>query len=163
MPSTIGPSSMKGIILRPMTKDEFDLFYERDIRHYAEENVAAGRWARSEALKLSKEAHEQLLPAGRRTKGNYFYVAEDALTGSRVGVAWLSRKAKEAFLFDIEVDVRLRGKGLGRLVLRAVERKAKDLTADSLSLHVFCKNRRAFSLYVKGGYKMVSANMTKRL
>lgn len=151
------------ILLVPMTQAEYDDFYEGDVRHFAEENIASGRWSREEATMLSREAHRQLLPDGRQTSDHRFYTAKDSRSDATVGVVWMAVRPREVFIYDIEVSEPLRGKGLGAKVLEAAEREAKALGATVVSLHVFCWNKRALSLYRKAGYETISANMSKRI
>lgn len=157
---------MRDVELSAMTEAEFDEFYEGDIRHYADENTASGRWTNEEALELSRRAHEELLPQGRATKNHHLLTARDA-SGTKIGVVWLAlidhNGSKEAFIYDIEIVEGLRGQGWGSSVLGATEEKARGLGASVMSLHVFCHNKRAFSLYKKAGYKITSANMSKRI
>ncbi len=146
-----------------MTKAEFEAFYEQDIANYAEENIGAGRWSRREATKLSRQAHVDILPKGRGTRGHHFLVAKDQRSGSQLGTVWLALRGNEAFIYYIEVERSLRGRGLGAELLKATEAKGRSLGASKISLHVFCHNKRAFALYKSAGYKIVSANMSKRI
>ncbi len=159
-------SRLDELKLTEMTPPEFDEYLERDIEHYAEENTASGRWTRDEALDLSRRAHMELLPNGMETSGHHFFKGEDR-AGIEIGVVWMTiiphKGWLEAFIYDIEVVQALRGKGLGTMLLRATEEKAKEFGATVVSLHVFCQNKRAFSLYRNAGYQIQSVNLSKPL
>ena len=53
---------------------------------------------------------------------------------------------------DFYVDVELRGRGIGRLLLDAIEREARDTGCCKLTLEVQENNRHARSMYVKFGF-----------
>ena len=57
-----------------------------------------------------------------------------------------------AHLEAIVIDKECRGYGLGRKLLQHAETKARELGAESISLHVFSNNHRARSLYAGNGY-----------
>jgi ribosomal protein S18 acetylase RimI-like enzyme len=57
-----------------------------------------------------------------------------------------------AHLETIIVAPSARGQGLGRRLLNRAERRAAELGAESLTLHVFVKNERARSLYQSNGF-----------
>jgi ribosomal protein S18 acetylase RimI-like enzyme len=158
---------MKDIRLEPMNEHEYASFILREIKDYATENVAAGRWLPDEAIAQSRKAHENLLPSGRETANQYFFVVRERGTGEEVGAVWLAileqAKEKEAFVYYIEILEGSRGKGFGGLALNAVEKKARELGASKISLHAFWHNQRAVSLYKSAGYEVTSVNMSKRI
>ncbi len=53
---------------------------------------------------------------------------------------------------DFYVDVNLRGRGIGRLLLDAIEREAKGINCCKLTLEVQENNRYARSMYDKFGF-----------
>ena len=57
-----------------------------------------------------------------------------------------------AHLETIIVAPSARGQGLGRRLLNRAEKRAAELGAESLSLHVFSKNERARALYQSSGF-----------
>ena len=57
-----------------------------------------------------------------------------------------------AHLEAIVIAKECRGYGLGRKLLQHAETKARELGAESISLHVFSNNHRARSLYAGNGY-----------
>lgn len=158
---------MKDVRLEPMNEHEYASFIQREINDYATENVAAGRWLQNEALVQSKKAHESLLPSGRETANQCFFIVRAEGTGKEVGAVWLAifeqTKGKEAFVYYIEILEGSRGKGFGGLPLMAVEKKARELGASNISLHAFWHNQRIVSLYKRVGYAVTSINMSKRI
>jgi ribosomal protein S18 acetylase RimI-like enzyme len=158
---------MNDVRLESMNGHEYTSFIQREINDYAKENVVAGRWSPDEAMAQSKKAHENLLPGGRETANQYFFIVREEGTRDEVGALWLAifeqGKEKEAFVYYIEILEGSRGKGLGGLTLIAAEKKARELGASKISLHVFWHNQRAISLYKRAGFEMTSVNMSRRI
>jgi hypothetical protein len=76
------------LIIRDMTRNEFDEWRDGVIQSFADEQVAAGTWSSDEAVDLATKANEALLPQGFATAGMLFFRA--ALPdGTYVGVLWL--------------------------------------------------------------------------
>jgi GNAT superfamily N-acetyltransferase len=150
--------------MRPMTRDEFDVFLSRAIDGYAEAHVVSGEWHADDAQRLAAEETNSLLPEGLETPGMLFLVAEDG--GVVVGRAWLALEQPGkpgAWIYDIEVESSLRGKGYGRELLAAVERTVAEHGTDTLGLNVFAENAVARRLYETAGYAATSLHMQKTL
>jgi len=155
------------IRLVPMLESELDKYLERSVPGYAEENVKAGYWSEDEALEKSRKVFDNLLPDGIKSKGQYLFQVEDTETNERVGIIWLNARIDiphpSGFIYDIEVDEALRGKGYGKQTMLAIEEKARELGLKSIGLHVFFHNAVAKGLYEKIGYEVKSLNMVKEL
>lgn len=153
------------IILKSMTRSEFEEYKTFLIEDYARENVEAGYWDESEALEKSRHSVESLLPQGVDTPNHYVYTVCDA--DQRVGVIWmratLDAALKSGFIFDITIDAAHRGQGYGRQAMLLIEEKARELGLTQIGLHVFAKNNIARKLYESLGYETKSLNMTKNL
>jgi ribosomal protein S18 acetylase RimI-like enzyme len=89
--------------------------------------------------------------------------------GERVGIVWSGPYPPRpddpaiAWIYDIEVDERRRGQGLGRELLHALEQHLAAQGVAELSLNVFGTNDRARRLYATAGYREVAITMTKPL
>ncbi|NES30182.1 GNAT family N-acetyltransferase [Micromonospora terminaliae] len=158
---------MPELIVRDMTRNEFEVWRDRTIRSYADEQVAAGNWSADEALELATRAHDVLLPDGFATAGMLFLRAV-LPDGAHVGVSWLGlthpRGAPDcAFIYDIEIDEAHRGAGYGRALLAAVEDAVRSRGVGRLELNVFRDNARAIRLYETSGYRVVTQQMRKSL
>jgi len=101
--------------LDPMSPIEFEAFKEQTIRNYADENIEAGYWHSSEAIKRSIEAHQKLLPDGVSTEGHYLFMARDAQSKIIVGYIWLSVEKNvvipNGFIFVVFIYEQFRGRG----------------------------------------------------
>ena len=108
-----------------------------------------GEVARTEAATL--ESALKLMPAG-----NALLVAESA-TGEPAGFAYLERLVDyfgrpHGHLGILAVAAQAEGQGVGRVLLEAAERWARDQKLEMLSLNVFAANERARRVYERLGY-----------
>lgn len=89
------------------------------------------------------------------------------IDGELVGLAVLRMKQMPAgtpmqprcvaFIDDVVVDAKHRGKGVGTALLNHMKALAKQLNADSLELMVWAFNEPAMRLYQKAGFTLRSA------
>lgn len=139
-----------------MTEAEFQAYFDHILARYAASNVTSGNWAAEEAKAKSAESLAKLLPDGLATKDTRLCVARDAASGERVGVFWLHVRPHGtetvAFVYDIEVDAGLRGRGYGRAVMLAGADLARELGSVRIGLHVFAHNETAVALYTSLGF-----------
>jgi ribosomal protein S18 acetylase RimI-like enzyme len=155
------------IRLVPMTASDFRSYREDLIKTYAEEKVRSGNWSEGESLNRSEKETDQLLSNGIATQDHYLFSIYDEALAKNVGILWFAvvhwGGKSQAFIYDIEVDAALRGKGFGKQALMALEEKVKALGLDSIGLHVFGFNHSARALYEKLGYEITNINMIKKL
>ncbi len=147
-----------------MTDDEFTPWRERSLHEYAHERAAAHGRSYEDVLPEAKRQAETILPEGRATKGHHFLrVLED---DQPVGWLWLGPhpdKAGAAWVYDIEIEEPMRGRGLGRRAMLAAEQIVAADGASELGLNVFGFNTNAIALYQSLGYATVAMQMNKRL
>jgi GNAT superfamily N-acetyltransferase len=150
-----------------MTPAEFDDWQATIAEEYAGEQIAAGRWQREGAVQRARDENAQLLPHGLETPRMLMLRGVD-IDGAPVGRAWVGLDHPRgtpdvAFLYDIEVIETLRGRGLGRALLEAVEDATRQAGALALELNVFGRNQAATTLYGSSGYDVVTQQMRKTL
>jgi len=150
-----------------MTAEDFGQLKSKVIKEFAMEQVRAGNWNERDALRLAAEQTDVILPQGLATPGTLLLRARTA-EGARVGHVWISLEPQghatgEAWIYDIEVDEPLRGRGYGRLLLEAAERETRARGASSLGLNVFGSNHVARTLYEHSGYEVRTMQMRKEL
>lgn len=154
------------MVARPLREDEYDAWRAHSLEEYASDMVRSGM---SEQEAREQAAHDvgQLLVDGLRTPGHRILVLEDEVTGERVGTLWFAEQErsgrKSVYLYEIEIDERQRGRGLGREAMLLIERMATDLGAEHVDLAVFGGNDRALALYESLGYGVTVRLMRKRL
>jgi ribosomal protein S18 acetylase RimI-like enzyme len=146
-----------------MTSAEYDAWVPATIAAYAAHHVAAGSMPADSSLELATKEFEELLPDGLQTAEHHLLVAESE--GERVGILWLRvpSSGEAAFVFDVEVDPQLRGRGHGRAIMLAAEPFARSLGAGALRLHDYGSNTVARSLYESLGYETTNVHMAKSL
>jgi len=146
--------------LEKMLQEDFEIWNARVWVQYRAELIQAGM---TEAAADENVAQNIALtmPEGKPAEGNYVFTVlhEDA----KVGVVWLADHAGEWFIYDIEIHEDLRGQGLGRATLRAIEEYVRSQGGSSVSLSVFGFNKVAQNLYLSEGYETVRWSMTKKL
>ena len=151
--------------LAPMNEDELEVYLEKAIPEYAIDKAGAGDWSEDEALERSRKSYNELLSQGVKTKNNYLFRIQIVETGEKIGILWMKHETPRpyGFIYDFSIDEPKRGKGYGRQSMLALENVAKELGIESLTLHVFTKNKVAKGLYEHLGYEVTSQNMAKRL
>jgi ribosomal protein S18 acetylase RimI-like enzyme len=150
--------------LVPMSPKEFGPFLERTIREYARDLVRSGRTTQEGALAMSQKDVERLLPKGLETPGNsLFSVWAGGSPGEPVGVLWIHVAESKAFVYNIVIESRHQGQGLGRATMLAAEEVARQQGALSIGLHVFGHNKIARKLYSDLGYETTDLVMVKPL
>ena len=145
-----------------MQQEDFEPYFERDIREYAEEHVRNGNWSAEEALERSRKEHQQLLPDGLESRNQYLFSIIDA-SDQKLGILWVNIENGRAFIYDFRIDEARRGKGYGKQALVALDEKLKSMDVQSVGLHVFGDNIRAQELYQKMGYQITGIHMQKVL
>ncbi|MFG1676001.1 GNAT family N-acetyltransferase [Micromonospora sp. NPDC049282] len=158
---------MSELTLRAMSPEEFDGWQHELAVEYAREHVTAGNWTAEEGLDRARQAIAAQLPDGMATPGELLLVGVLA-DGTPIGRLWISLTHPRglpdcAFLQDIEVGAEHRGRGLGRALLAAGERAARERGARALELNVFGANETAATLYRTAGYRVVTQQMRKDL
>jgi ribosomal protein S18 acetylase RimI-like enzyme len=158
---------MIDVDVRPMSRAEFDRWQSDVVADFAQEQVTAGNWTPDEALRRSEEANRAFLPQGMDTPDMVFLLGVLA-DGTPIGRLWIGLThprgvAHCAYLYDIEVVAEHRGRGLGRALLTAAERTARERGAHALELNVFGYNTTALNLYATSGYRVTTQQMRKDL
>ena len=155
------------IELAEMPRERFIPYRENLIREYAQDKVRAGVWSPEEAPRRAEADVDGLLASGTQTEGHHLYLLRDLSAGEEVGAVWLAVRdsgvGRSVWIYDIVVYEPLRRRGHGTRALRAVEKKAAELGAGKVELHVFGHNPGARSLYKRSGYTPNSIVMSKGL
>jgi ribosomal protein S18 acetylase RimI-like enzyme len=152
------------VTLEPMTPETYERWLGTTIAAYAADKVRVGTWTADEALDRSRLAFDELLPLGMETPGHQLrsVVTEE---GETVGALWFAptdrMRGEVAFIYDIEIDAAVRGRGYGRAALEALEPLARTLGYDAIGLHVFGDNEVARGLYRSAGFVETDVVMRK--
>jgi RimJ/RimL family protein N-acetyltransferase len=153
--------------LRPIREDEFPAFVAASRAGYAEDVERHGHVPRVEAQRKAAEDMARLFPGDQPAEGQTVLVVEDDETGEAVGRVWFTvrdhLRRTSAWLYDITIDERVRGRGYGRQAMLLLEEEVRRLGLERLALNVFGGNERARSLYLSLGYTEDSVWMGKEL
>jgi ribosomal protein S18 acetylase RimI-like enzyme len=149
--------------LVPMDPGDFDPFFERLLREYADEHIRSGRWTQQEGLTKAQEEIRNLLPAGRETPNHFFFTIVVGPPDEKVGAVWLAIEPRGGFVYDLLVLEPYRRRGYAEEAMLLAERVAREKGALKISLHVFGSNQGARKLYTKLGYSETNVMMSKSL
>lgn len=105
-----------------------------------------------DALQRTRKQLDGILTEGAATPGHDFF---DLVEEEPVGSLWVADREGDLYIYDIVVDARHRGRGLGTAALRAVEDLARKRGANGVALSVFAHNDGAIRLYERLGYEVV--------
>lgn len=103
----------------------------------------------------------QTMPEGVPLAGNYIFNVRH--NDQNVGAVWLNDRDSKWFIYDIEIEEKHQGKGLGRATMNAIESFIREKGGSEISLSVFGFNHRARKLYESEGYEITRLAMTKTL
>jgi len=129
---------------------------------YRQDLLGAGSTPQDADRNISRN-REVLFNGDDPADGQYFFdvLSDDVI----VGTLWLADKkddvAKDWYIYDIIVNEQYRGKGLGRLTMRAAEECVKSQGGKRLGLNVFGPNTVARSLYESMDYQVMAVSMYK--
>jgi ribosomal protein S18 acetylase RimI-like enzyme len=154
-----------------MTEQELPNYLAHVIPEYAHDKVRAGNWTEDQALELSRQEIQRLLPDGVSTKDNYLFSIElvegEAQAVAKVGVIWFAvvewQQRRFAYIYDLVIDEARRRKGYAEQAMLALEDKVKALGLNTIALQVFGFNHAAQALYKKVGYEITNIHMAKSL
>jgi ribosomal protein S18 acetylase RimI-like enzyme len=148
------------VALIEMNHEEFTNWNERIWIAYRSELIKSGS-TEVEAEQNVQLNISQTMPEGIPLPGNYILnVVENE---KNIGVVWVCDRDSKWFIYDIEIDEHLRGQGLGRATMRAIEEFVKGKGGSEISLSVFGFNEVARKLYETEGYETTRLAMTKKL
>lgn len=149
------------ISLRPLREDEYADWDAAHRARYASGLVEhGGMTPEAAAAKVARDI-PVVLPDGLATEGVSIWAIEDR--GRPVGTVFFGVRDGGAWLYDIAVDERERGKGYGRGAMTALEHEARALGHHEIALNVWGGNEVARGLYRSLGWAEESVHMRKRL
>jgi GNAT superfamily N-acetyltransferase len=147
--------------LRELRDGELSTWLESARAFYVNDLERHAGMERAEAEAKARRDHAALFPDGTPVAGQHLLAVEDE--GAVIGRLFFAVRPAGIWLYEIELDERVRGRGLGRETMLAFERLARDLGAEKVTLNVFAGNAIARSLYLSLGYAEESVHMGKRL
>lgn len=148
--------------LRELRDDEFPAWIEAARSFYVSDLERHAELPRHEAEEKADRDYGMLFPDGKPTDGQHLFVIEDS-RGESIGRLFFAERSTGIWLYEVEIEESVRGRGLGREAMLAFEQRARELGAEKVTLNVFGGNEVARSLYRSLGYSEESVHMGKRL
>ena len=156
-----------GVRLRPVRDDELPDFIREAREGYAQDIERSARLSAEEAREKAERDIAALAPDNRVDADQHLFVVEDDVSGEPVGRIWFAERPRGertvAWLYEIAIDERMRGRGLGRQAMALLEEEVRRRGLPLIALNVFGGNERARSLYRSLGYLEDSVWMSKEL
>lgn len=148
--------------LSKMSQSDFAEYYIEAVKKIAIEYTTSGYIKAENADNYAKSVIDQYLPKGMETEGHYLFNIVNA--GEIVGILWYGKTSEaEAFIYDLNIKEAYQGKGYGKKTMLLLEKHAKGIGVNKITLHVFGHNKRAINLYEKLGYTAFSLHMAKNI
>ncbi|MFE9042132.1 GNAT family N-acetyltransferase [Streptomyces sp. NPDC012421] len=159
------PPPPAGVETRPMTDVEY-AGWEAEARESFARSWMDRGVPEAQARAKAEASHRELLPRGLATPGTAIRVA--VLDGRVAGHVWTGVRVLEpgvsaGYVYRVEVDAELRGRGYGRALMLVAERMTREAGETLLGLHVFADNTPAVRLYESLGYRTTFVNSAKPL
>jgi ribosomal protein S18 acetylase RimI-like enzyme len=153
------------VSLDPLPPAEFPAWAAHSRRGYVAQQVRSGALPADDARARAAAQQAALLPRGLRTPGHHIWSVR--ADGEPVGSLWIQIRSTsggpEAYVYDVELAPRARGRGLGRATMLAAEHAVRGLGATRMRLNVFAHNTAALRLYDGLGYTVLRTLVTRRL
>ncbi len=152
------------IFLKRQSPAEYQEWSRASKENYKNENIKNGLTL-EEAERKTDEDFERLLPLGLESKDQYIFsiFSDEEL----IGTLWFGVRGalnnRKAFIYDIVLDEKHRGKGYGQSAMTLLEMEVKKLGLKHIGLHVFGHNKVARAVYEKLGYEVTNLNLEKVL
>ena len=155
------------IVLRKMKNEELNDYLDYFVPDYADEIVRNFHYSKDEAIVQAVSEVNNDLPQGVDTSGQFLFCVElsDNPDSTVVGYLWfrLSNAGKIAFVNDLFIFSKFRGKGFGKQTLSALEVEVLKLDIDQIELRVAYDNKRAQGLYEGMGFFPTGVNMFRKI
>ena len=138
------------VTFTPFTKEDFYRFEEWEIEAYADALIRSKTESKEDALCVSAEELEDMLPDGLSTEGNFFFNAinED---GEKIGLIWYSKPSDdEIFISELFVYESFKNQGFEEAILFELE---KIFGIKVISSHVFDCDKETLKFYKNAGYE----------
>jgi ribosomal protein S18 acetylase RimI-like enzyme len=153
------------VTLRAMREDELPEYLRYARESYARQIAEYGGFSTEWAEAKAERDIGGLLPEGLATPDVDVLVVEE--DGTRVGHAVIGLRSRgsrmSAFVYELEIDVAHRGRGLGRAAMELVEERARAAGMEAVELNVFGGNAVARGLYRALGFGEAAVTMVKGL
>jgi ribosomal protein S18 acetylase RimI-like enzyme len=150
-----------------MTVETFERFKQISQSAYAASLASVEDIPLEVAARYASEQFDKLVPNGTDTSGQSFFDVLEKNFDKPVGNLWLGTQnrfgRKVVSINDITIKSTYRGRGLGKSLMKLVEKESRKIGASRIRLHVFHSNKVAKSLYLSMGFVPTNLDMRKEL
>ena len=159
-------------VIRPMTLEEFEIFYQFSIEQHTAELMEELHISRETALQAARKEVAEMLPQGLLTEHHHLMTVAESDSKETAGFIWTIHEEtngrKQSFICDFAICERKRRKGIGTEALYLAEKHATEAGCRESVLFVADRNHAARTLYEKCGYQVLRQErygkyMVKRL
>ena len=158
---------MNKVMIRfePLQETELHDYWKYAVESWMSDMVRAGLIDENITYEEADNEVHRFLPQEFNTPGHYFFnIIVDRENVGKIWMEVLVRRGKiEAYLWDIVIDEKHRGKGYGKDTMMLMEDFVKKKGAGKISLNVFAYNHVARKLYTGAGYVDSAITMIKTL
>lgn len=149
------------LALRRVAAAERADWVHASFRFYVTDLIEHAGLTRDEAEAKARLDQADML-AGREPgpDQHLYWIEEDERV---VGRLWFAERDAHVWLYQVDIDEKQRGRGLGREAMRLFEDEVRWLRAAEIWLNVNGGNVVARSLYSSLGYGEASVHMSKKL
>ena len=145
------------VVLRKMTREEFEVFYREGIEALTQEFIEELHFAYQDANKKAIKEFTDVFPHGLQTENNFPMAIVEADSGETVGFICVLHKGendnKMSYICNLSICEEKRRKGYATTALNLVEKKAAEAGCLVSILFVKDSNNGARALYRKCGYQ----------
>jgi ribosomal protein S18 acetylase RimI-like enzyme len=152
--------------LRPVAEDDVASFVTSTREAYTLAMVEEAGMGEEEARAKAEQDFRILVPEGHPLAGQHLFVVERTETNEAIGRVWLGERFPGqpiGVVYDIEIEARFRGRGLGRETMLLLEEEARRRGFTEIRLNVWGGNEIARSLYRSLEYLEFAVAMRKRI
>ena len=145
------------VVLRKMTREEFEVFYREGIEQLTQELIEEFHFAYQDANKQAIKEFTDILPHGLQTENNFPMAIVEENSGDTVGLICVIHKGendnKMSYIYSLSICEEKRRKGYASTALNLSEKKAAEAGCLVSVLFVKDSNNGARALYRKCGYQ----------
>lgn len=152
------------LTFRPFTLEEYLAYRAGAAADYAAQMIELAGMEPAAAHEKAHSDMAALVPPDGPLDTHRFTVLEEH--GERVGIVWVGpgrMDGSAAWIYDVAVEERHRGRGFGRALMLEAERASREAGDPKLGLNVFGGNVNAIGLYLSLGYTVEAQQMSKSL
>ena len=144
-----------------MPQERLLSWQEHTLTAYAEDLTSTDLTAEQVDQHVAESALYLFPDRGLREDHSVFEIVVD---GEAAGYLWVgpSDSTDDFYVFDVEIDVPLRGRGLGRAAMLAAEKIAQERGYQAVACTVTDANTVARGLYESEGYDTVDSRHGQR-